>query len=402
MSTTTITRKQLYDRVWSEPMTRLARSFGLSDVGMAKICTRHKIPRPPRGYWAKKQFGQKPQQIPLPHPENDCEIRLRDPDDNGVAAPEIWDRIQTVVKEGKSKESRIEVAETLRGAHDLVSRGNQELQAARTNEVGLIITPEKSPLSISASKSCLRRSLLIMDALLKALEQRGYAVEAGPTVIILDVALKFGIYEHEDVKREEPDEQELDGRYVFGHSRFKHKSVASGRLMLRIHDTEQYWRHGCRKSWSDGEKQRLEDCLNKVIGGLMTIAARVKERQAELERMAQKEREEKRRREEAARVRAEKREQYQAERARVDLLIAQAKNWRRSQDLRNYVKAATQEYLAKFATIEPDGQFAAWAEWAMQQADRLDPLAASPPSILDTDPKELEEPKYGYLGSWQG
>lgn len=46
-----IKRKELYQRVWSEPVTKLAKEFGLSDVGFAKLCKRNEIPRPPRGYW---------------------------------------------------------------------------------------------------------------------------------------------------------------------------------------------------------------------------------------------------------------------------------------------------------------------------------------------------------------
>lgn len=40
-----LTRKELYDRVWSEPMQRLSKEFGLSDVGLAKTCGRYAIPR---------------------------------------------------------------------------------------------------------------------------------------------------------------------------------------------------------------------------------------------------------------------------------------------------------------------------------------------------------------------
>ena len=77
MSVRKITRKYLYERVWTEPMTRLANAYGMSDVGLAKLCTRFEIPRPPRGYWAKKEFGKEPPKRPLPHPEKDFEIDLR-------------------------------------------------------------------------------------------------------------------------------------------------------------------------------------------------------------------------------------------------------------------------------------------------------------------------------------
>jgi hypothetical protein len=52
-----ISRKDLYELIWSEPMTSLAKRFGISDVGLAKVCRRSDIPAPPRGYWAKVSAG---------------------------------------------------------------------------------------------------------------------------------------------------------------------------------------------------------------------------------------------------------------------------------------------------------------------------------------------------------
>jgi hypothetical protein len=52
------TRNALYELVWSEPMQSLARSFSLSDRGLAKICAAANIPVPARGYWARKQAGK--------------------------------------------------------------------------------------------------------------------------------------------------------------------------------------------------------------------------------------------------------------------------------------------------------------------------------------------------------
>ena len=44
-----LTRDQLYEQVWMEPMTKVAARLGLSDVGLAKICYQAEIPVPPRG-----------------------------------------------------------------------------------------------------------------------------------------------------------------------------------------------------------------------------------------------------------------------------------------------------------------------------------------------------------------
>jgi hypothetical protein len=54
--------RPLYDLVWATPMVELAESFGLSEVGLAKICDRHRGPTPPPGYWAKKNAGKKVKQ----------------------------------------------------------------------------------------------------------------------------------------------------------------------------------------------------------------------------------------------------------------------------------------------------------------------------------------------------
>ncbi len=42
------TRKQLYDLVWSQPMTTVAASVGISDVALAKHCKKANIPVPSR------------------------------------------------------------------------------------------------------------------------------------------------------------------------------------------------------------------------------------------------------------------------------------------------------------------------------------------------------------------
>jgi hypothetical protein len=52
-----ISREELYEQVWSEPMITLAKRFGLSDVGLAKVCRKLEVPRPEqRGYWPRSAF----------------------------------------------------------------------------------------------------------------------------------------------------------------------------------------------------------------------------------------------------------------------------------------------------------------------------------------------------------
>jgi len=63
MPPTELTRRAMYDLVWSKPMTKVAEEFGISDVALKKACDRHRVPTPPRGYWAKKDAGKSVRQV---------------------------------------------------------------------------------------------------------------------------------------------------------------------------------------------------------------------------------------------------------------------------------------------------------------------------------------------------
>jgi hypothetical protein len=49
-----LSRGELYDLVWSEPMETLSAQFGISDVALKKTCARAEIPTPDRGYWQNR------------------------------------------------------------------------------------------------------------------------------------------------------------------------------------------------------------------------------------------------------------------------------------------------------------------------------------------------------------
>lgn len=63
MSTSTISRSQLCDLVWSETLKRAADRFGLRRQDIINACKRACVPRPPIGYWTnlstkRQSFGQ--------------------------------------------------------------------------------------------------------------------------------------------------------------------------------------------------------------------------------------------------------------------------------------------------------------------------------------------------------
>lgn len=72
-STHRFTRQQMYDLVWSRSLVELAKDFGISANGLAKICDRLLVPHPPRGYWSGGDHTRLSARPTLPPMPDDCE-----------------------------------------------------------------------------------------------------------------------------------------------------------------------------------------------------------------------------------------------------------------------------------------------------------------------------------------
>ena len=60
-----MTRAELYELIWNEPMTRVAARLGVSNVALRRICDRNDIPRPRPGHWSKLAYGKSIVRTPL-------------------------------------------------------------------------------------------------------------------------------------------------------------------------------------------------------------------------------------------------------------------------------------------------------------------------------------------------
>jgi hypothetical protein len=60
------TRNELYEKIWNTPTIKLAKDFGLSDVGLGKICKKHSIPKPPLGRSLRSRLPNKMALTSLP------------------------------------------------------------------------------------------------------------------------------------------------------------------------------------------------------------------------------------------------------------------------------------------------------------------------------------------------
>jgi hypothetical protein len=114
------------------------------------------------------------------------------------------------------------------------------------------------------------------------------------------------------------------------------------------------------------------------------LAVRIKEPRAEQE-------EAERRRRAWETERTEKLRFIREEEEGVKALYAEADAWHRRRRLRVYLDAVRAAAIAEHGEVQQGSDLDRWLVWAADQADRIDPLAESPPSILD------EKGKYGGL-----
>ena len=187
-STTTISREALYDLVWTMPMMRLADIYDISDVGLAKMCRRLRVPRPPVGYWQRVAAGQKTSRTPLRAVPRGLEVRLATVTLRlRVEKPAEVESssMQRIRAFEEAPENRIEVPSDLDSAPKIVKRTAKELRPRKrrvsyADYYGPPREPVRDILDLRVTEPTLPRALRIMSALVHALEQRGLMVVSEP------------------------------------------------------------------------------------------------------------------------------------------------------------------------------------------------------------------------------
>ncbi len=372
-SPTAVTRAQLYEMIWTEPTRTVAGRLGMSDVGLAKICRKFHIPRPWRGYWREKETGRKPRQPKLPAwpahlgPEPQS-ITFQAASPPGEPPAPRRPEPESVQQQGAFEalpEHQIVVADTLTDPDRLVRRAGRLLK--RPGDRGRLWAREHPCLDISVTPSSLDRALRVFDAILKALPARGWPVTIQAEhpfhtrVTVLNEAVSIGITE----KTRQVELAQLrtkDSIYVPRYERFRYEPT--GQLTVRLTDGPSF-AYGAM-SWSDGKRQRVEDCLHKVMIGMVQIAERQKAARLETERRRLEWLEEERGRIAAA-------QRLEREKDRREELRRQMDAWSRGHEVRAYL-GALREAAKEHAAQEPDGRLARWIRWAESYANRIDPL----------------------------
>ncbi len=280
--------------------------------------------------------------------------------------------VQARIDAEKRSDSLIVVGTTLSEAHPLVAKTQESLATAKEDTCGLLAGGELGGLDLKAGKGSLERALRIMDALLKALDRRGFPVSVDEkkrtTATVLGEPVAFALEELVDrTERPLTPAQEKDKvRNPWKYARPEYDYSPSDRLSIKI--TDPSWGEIGRCSWSDGKRQRIESILNAFIAALIQAASVEREHRIQHEKWAREQAERERRRQEWQR-------RKQAEERQLWALFTDAECWQKSRQIRAYVQAVQENAERTLGGVQPGSALEEWIGWARQQADRLDPLA---------------------------
>jgi hypothetical protein len=386
-----LSREALYLRVWTTPITALAKEFGLTGTTLTAICRRHGIPTPRSGYWMKKEFGkpvEQPQLEDIDGMSAETDVILVAPKTIKPAVPAKPRRRpqeqSTAPTFQPSSSASIAATEGPQSAeadlHPLLVSTQTKLQSPPVG--GLARSGGKGAFSVTVSPEHVDRALRVLSSLLRAVEAQGWSVSRSDKGLQLrpdGEALSFTLIEQTDRVRHKITDAERDAQ-----SRFEIKRAAAARrgdwfgagsppqipdwdfrptgcLVLQFDPNPMAFgaASGLRRTFSENRSRRLDGQIDKIIEALAARAIAAKEI-----RRIHAEREAKWAEESARRKEAERRQRLEVK--RQEFLERQLERHTAARQL--------ESFLARYDRSElPDHPEAAtFLEWARGRLARLE------------------------------
>ena len=372
----------MYDLVWSRPMTKVAEDFGISDVALKKICDKHWVPTPPRGYWAKRDAGKPTKQIQFYSTADPQHEHIVIHGSRNILAPEVREVLEQERERRKTKPkatSPAEVAPTVppQDIHAAIIATAKALRKAKPGAEGAVGASGPGCCGTEIGVASLERTIAVLDSIARALDARGLKLEPIGNCMRVAIAsdnLTFSLVERIEKRNHVPTMDELAkeerlrkkqernaqlGIWSLNQERAypEFDSVRTGELSIQIKD--EYVR-GLRRNWADGKRQKLESLVDDIASGVFAYLAGVKARREEHERW-QREWERRQRLAAIARAREER------EVKRGDFLRRLVAISREADELKLFL-ARLRDALPE----SPSGDLARLLEWADARLERLE------------------------------
>jgi len=367
-----LTRQQLYDLVWSEPMTTISKRFGLSDNGLRKHCKSMNIPTPPIGYWAKLQYNHKVEKTPLPEELQikktevnlkEIEDTLKDKSVNSVRPMDKVNQREEEIKIGDI--SAFEVPDVLYAKDSIIIDTKEyyrpkDEHSSKYRQNNPYTSKIKQHLNLFVDYKSIDRALNIFSTIIKALRSRGHDIEIKEnTTYAVIKGEKIDIIIKEKQHR-------IPGKYG---PDFEFSSQLSFNIKYNSYSS---------KVFNDGLSSKLEDKIIKIVASLEIIAEEIIARNIESEKKRLKWEAEKRLQEEFEK-------QQNIELKRFKKLLYMTNRYHATKAMTEYINAIETD-AQKNSKISDE--LKEQIKWAREKIDWFDPFIAKKDIYLDKFDKD--------------
>lgn len=358
---------------WSAPMRDLAAQVCLSDVGLKKLLASYGVVSPPQGYWNKVRAGKpvisRPK-APERRPGETGRVRLDSrfakiltpvtamSSSGPFASGAVPEDLNELLAQELKAIGRATVPKTLDGAH----RGVRQILVKEDRRREKVATSHWHWDSPKFDNPVAKRRLRILNGIFLALAKRGHTgevneredeIHASATIGDTHVTIDIGVHgKHRTVR-------------LSGYLKPAPDLPASTPLAIRLNRGPE---SGTAEVWLDDENGKLEQKLPSIVASIIVAGeAQFRRGLREAEERA-----------EQARLADEKRRQEQLvalNRERVGSLFKSGELLRQAQDIRALV-ASVREAIVVGTTIS-ESEVSAWEQWALAEADKIDPIRSA-------------------------
>ena len=397
------TRETLYEEVWNEPVSTVAKKYGVSDVAIHKLCKSMDIPVPPRGYWAKLRAGQKVEKTPLPETDKRTSVTRYFYMERKPPKPEP--QLMEILTEEEYKAlydvaSKIEMQPEGTRYHQTISAYKASVDSWKKNyekmdRYSVLYRENPAPeLAKTVSDDGRKRVYRLLDSLVKGAAELGCDIAENLKALIIRKETVPVVFSEAKDKNDhiltKKEEREL-AEYEIRKQKYawetrpnirKYDHVFNGKLTLKINNNYVF---------RDSPSEKIEEKLDEILIALYKSSEEVRVERIRREEAARKVEEEWRQKE----LRLER---YNTEVRNTRALVNAAKDYETARRIRQYI-----EHVSSSAKPD-DREKQEWLNWAREKADWFDPVIAREDPTFGvrrhSESKDDKEPKILH-SAWQ-
>lgn len=345
-----IDREELYRRVWETPVTKLAKEFDISDVGLAKACRKHAIPLPPVGYWTKIKHGKVVPKPALPQ-KGTVLIEL---DASRFRASEPTQKLRVNLPSVAVVVPTTELPEQF-GSYTAATR--KRLLKDKPDAYGFVGSAGPVVFECRLSAGAVESACQILNSIEGALPSVGAKLVKGEQCLQVEhdgERVNFKL-----VEQYTRQQHVVRDKYYKGWDGKEYVYTFTGKFSLEIEGS-----FLGRKRWTDGKTTPLTEKLGEFVLGLVEAAAATKRHAIAREA-------ERRRWEEEARRREERQRDLRAVEDFRLKLLAEAAAFRESQLISAYLERLHEQLADESDALAQPAKD--WLDLAQRIASNVDP-----------------------------